>query len=240
MARQSFDYTHGDTGTKPGNPLDFAKGERPQAQQFDWYWYKVTEAISGHADEFTRLDKDDDGVVDESDTVAAGGNLKGNLNDAAGNQIYNNSGNYVVQNRLENDSVTVTAGTGIDSAGTVALGESVTVDVDTTTIATRTWATGNNISHSDLSDAPSDAHHTRYSDSEARTAVNGANVDIAGDADTVDGKHYSDIQDWVNSSSYVPNANYADDAGTVGGNNIYVQSTEPSNPTSGDVWVDTS
>jgi hypothetical protein len=32
-----------------------------------------------------------------------------------------------------------------------------------------------------------------YSDSEAQNAVDGANVDIAGDADTVDGKHASDI-----------------------------------------------
>jgi len=36
-------------------------------------------------------------------------------------------------------------------------------------------------------DSVSGAHHSRYSDSEARTAVDGANVSITGDADTVDG-----------------------------------------------------
>lgn len=35
--------------------------------------------------------------------------------------------------------------------------------------------------------------HSRYSDSEARTAVNGANVNISGDADTVDGKDASQL-----------------------------------------------
>ncbi|WP_225334916.1 hypothetical protein [Halomicrobium urmianum] len=41
------------------------------------------------------------------------------------------------------------------------------------------------------------AHHSRYSDSEARTAVDGANVSISGDADTVDGQHASDLREWV-------------------------------------------
>jgi len=43
-------------------------------------------------------------------------------------------------------------------------------------VATRTWATGSNISHSELSDAPSSSHHTRYSDNEARSAVEAGNV----------------------------------------------------------------
>lgn len=55
---------------------------------------------------------------------------------------------------------------------------------------------GSSVSDSDLTDhaGNSSAHHSRYSDSEARTAVNGSNVDIAGDADTVDGLHASDLQ----------------------------------------------
>ena len=34
-------------------------------------------------------------------------------------------------------------------------------------------------------------------------------------ADTVDGKHYIDIQNWVNTSADVPNADYADNAGNA-------------------------
>jgi len=67
MARQTFSYTHGDSGTEPASSLDFAANERPNPQHFDWYWDQVTKAISGHAEEFDRLDSDDDGIVDEAD-----------------------------------------------------------------------------------------------------------------------------------------------------------------------------
>lgn len=60
-------------------------------------------------------------------------------------------------------------------------------------------------SASDLSDVSadsnSDAHHSRYADSEARTAVDGSNVsvgfaDSAGDADTVDGMDAGQLGQW--------------------------------------------
>jgi hypothetical protein len=37
------------------------------------------------------------------------------------------------------------------------------------------------------------AHHTKYTDNQARNAVNNANININGDADTVDGKDASDL-----------------------------------------------
>ena len=43
------------------------------------------------------------------------------------------------------------------------------------------------------------------------TVHNALNID----ADTVDGKHYIDIQNWVNTSADVPNADYADNAGNA-------------------------
>jgi hypothetical protein len=64
------------------------------------------------------------------------------------------------------------------------------------TVATRPWATGNNILHSDLSDAPASAHHSKYTNSEAVSAVNAETtltVDISGDADTVDGIEAADL-----------------------------------------------
>ena len=74
MARQSFSYTHGDTGSEPENPLDFQQDGRPQAQNFDWYWYTVIESINGHGEEFYRLDGNDDGVVDAADGAATWSN----------------------------------------------------------------------------------------------------------------------------------------------------------------------
>lgn len=46
-------------------------------------------------------------------------------------------------------------------------------------------------SHNDLSNVGSSDHHTKYSDSDAQSAVDGANIDITGDADTVDGYHFN-------------------------------------------------
>ncbi|WP_336359051.1 hypothetical protein [Haloarcula sp. CGMCC 1.6347] len=54
----------------------------------------------------------------------------------------------------------------------------------------------------------STAHHSRYSDSEARTAVDGANVDIAGDADTVDGQ---DAGEFIQGTGSDESGNYAGD-----------------------------
>jgi hypothetical protein len=66
MTREKIDYTHGDTGKKP-TPLDFNSNERPDAQEFDWWWYNVTRLLKAHAGEFDRLDSNDDGVVDKAD-----------------------------------------------------------------------------------------------------------------------------------------------------------------------------
>jgi hypothetical protein len=199
MTRDTFSYTHGDTGTKPSSSLNFEKNERPQAGHFDWYWYNVIEAINGHADEFTRLDSDNDGVVDKADALAAGGSLSGDLNAVNGETIWDESAGYIPQARLQNDSVTVNPGTGMSSGGTAALGGSLTVDVDTTTIATRSWVNGN-----------ADVPNADYADS-------------AGDADTLDGNHASHFTTLteVNNNADVPNADYADSAGdanTLDGN----------------------
>lgn len=77
MTRDEFDYSHGDTGNKPQSPLDFQKNQRPKAQNFDWWWYSVIQAINGHADEFHRLDNNDDGIVDEADYAQNAGALQG-------------------------------------------------------------------------------------------------------------------------------------------------------------------
>jgi len=76
-------------------------------------------------------------------------------------------------------------------------GSSVSVDHDNLTGVGSSDHHSKTTSASELSDvspdSDSDAHHSRYSDSEARSAVDGANVDIAGDADTVDGQDASDL-----------------------------------------------
>jgi len=87
-------------------------------------------------------------------------------------------------------------------AGTLNAGDGLTQSGDTFDISVSDFAGiglvndgGNDldvdefsINHDNLSGGTdSNAHHSRYSDSEAQTAVDGANIDIGGDADSVDG-----------------------------------------------------
>jgi hypothetical protein len=220
MARKTFNYTHGDTGTEPTSALDFAKNERPKAGNFDWYWYNAIEAIKDHAEAFGEIDSDDDGIVDEADTLTAGGNLKGDLNTTDGETLWDESAGYIPQAQLQNTSVSVSAGDGLKGGGSVSLGGSTTINVepanfagaglqddgaddlelvnDSVTVGGNVVSLGGStaISHGDLSDAPASAHHAKYTDSEAVSAVNAKNslnVDISGDADTVDGKDSSQL-----------------------------------------------
>lgn len=54
----------------------------------------------------------------------------GDLFDGASNVVYDQSNNWVPQARLENDSVTVTAGDGLKNGGSVALGASTTLNIE--------------------------------------------------------------------------------------------------------------
>ena len=156
MSRDKLNYVHGDSGTKPGNSLDFQKNQRPQAGNFDWFWYNVIESLRGHAEEFDRLDSDDDGVVDAAD----------------GASTYSSDGTPVIENPTEvNFSGDINVSD--DGGGTVSIS-----------------AVG-------------------YTDSDARSAVDGADVDIAGDADTVDGQHASAFA----SAGHVHDGRYIEESG---------------------------
>jgi hypothetical protein len=244
MTRDSFSYTHGDTGTAPSSSLNFEVNERPQAQHFDWWWTEVIEAINGHASEFTRIDSNDDGVVDETDTVAAGGNLKGDLKAVNGEIIWDESTGYIPQNQLQNDDITLNAGTGISSAGNVSLGGSVTISVNDSryvhaagdqmtgvldmngnaiedSTGVLTLSGGVNVT-GNLQEGGSDVATQSWVNSNA-DVPDADYADSAGDADTLDGHSsgYFTTLTEVNNNADVPNADYADtagDANTLDGN----------------------
>jgi hypothetical protein len=138
MSRESFSYTHGDRGSAPSNPLDFKQNGRPGAQNFDWFWYNVTKAISGHASEFDRLDSNDDGIVDAAD----------------GASTWSEAG---TEKAVRPTDINLTGDITVSSDGVGGL----TIGV------------------------------TTFTGSDARAAVDGANVDIVGDADTLDGNDAS-------------------------------------------------
>lgn len=80
MSRDTITHSQGDSGTKPPSGLDFANGDFPNPQHFDWFWSTVIAAINGHASEFDALDTDGDGVVDKADkaTELVGGTIDSN------------------------------------------------------------------------------------------------------------------------------------------------------------------
>ncbi len=78
------DHTHGDTGVKPAQDLNFQDGDYPDPEVFDWFWSEVPAAIEDHADTLEALDSDGDGTVDAADqagAAAATGELQYNLRD---------------------------------------------------------------------------------------------------------------------------------------------------------------
>lgn len=269
MARDTFDYTHGDTGTKPSNALNFQENERPNAQHFDWYWYNAIESINGHSNEFDRLDNDNDGVVDAADGASTWSET-GNLVETHPTDV-----NFSGDLQLSSDgdgTVTVSVTTYTDSDALTAVNN----DPDHGSTASHNYFSGN---HSDLAGLAPDNHHSRYTDTEAIDAVNGEttlSVDISGDADTLDGKEASFFTTLgeVNANADVPNADYADSAGNadtldgneasyfttlsevnanadvpnadqadnadrIDGKDVHVGPSAPSNPDTDDIWIET-
>lgn len=85
MARNKVNHPHGDSGNKPPDTLNFQAGNKPDPQHFDWFWNTVASVVDGHADEFTRLDTDNDGRVDAADeAVNVTGTYKSNDIDTDG------------------------------------------------------------------------------------------------------------------------------------------------------------
>ncbi|MFC7140020.1 hypothetical protein ACFQMA_09260 [Halosimplex aquaticum] len=173
----------------PAHQFDYVQSAEPSNPEGGESWFDTdtaeTKVYDGSAGTWALMTVTDHG---ELASVAAGdhfspGNVltfnSGVLDLVFGNPLSNSNGTLGLSltgpMTLTNGSLDVSLGNALGlSAGSIAVQEG-------------------NISHDNLSGINSADHHTRYSDSEARTAVDGANVSIAGDADTVDGKHASDL-----------------------------------------------
>ena len=157
------------------------------------------------------------------------GNVNVNTNDIISDTqtIWDGSADHIPQTSLENASLDVTAGAGLNGGGSVSLGGSteltvpqgggsgLNADAVDGKHADAFADAGHDHNHDELTNVGSSDHHSRYTDSEAVAAVDGE-ISL-GDADSVNGQTYSDIQNWVNNNADVPNANQADNANTLGG-----------------------
>lgn len=231
MGRNNFDYTHGDTGTKPTSALDFETNGRPDSQNFDWWWYTTIENINAHADEFDRLDSDGDGTVDEADYSLDSDKLDGNHWSDVKNWVNNNTaGNphgdsahtedYLkdatqfadanhTHSQLHNrysDSEARNAVTGIVDISDLDGSKGTTDDVVVTD--------GNDLYYTDISNAGSD-----YSDADARSAINNdSDHGSKASHNYFSGSH--DSLSNVNSSDHHSKTNSASELGDVSADSV--------------------
>jgi hypothetical protein len=95
MARDNIDYSHGDSGTEPPSDHDFQHNQRPDAQNFDWFWSTVINRINGIISEFNRLDSNDDGKVDAADQADNADTLDGEHADAFADVGHDHPKSYI-------------------------------------------------------------------------------------------------------------------------------------------------
>lgn len=80
----TVDHTHGDTGVKPAQDLNFQTGGFPDPEVFDWFWSEVPAAVNDHADLLSEIDNNEDGVVDEAEYAQNTDSYKDNDLDSDG------------------------------------------------------------------------------------------------------------------------------------------------------------
>ena len=107
MARDNINYSHGDSGTEPPSDHDFQHNQRPDAQNFDWFWSTVINRINGIISEFNRIDSDDDGKVDAADQADNADTVDGLHADALADTGHNHINGYQSNTLSDVDSGTL-------------------------------------------------------------------------------------------------------------------------------------
>jgi hypothetical protein len=120
----------GETGEFPGAGFFYEGGDQVNEKHLDALWNGLNGLEGELQAALTDIDSDADGIVDESDTLTAGGNLKGDLLAVGGEVIWDESEGFIPQERLENKSFTVNGGDGLKSGGEVFLGGSTSLDIE--------------------------------------------------------------------------------------------------------------
>jgi len=147
-----FNRTHGSTGTEPPDGKEFQQDERPDESHFDWFWYNVHTKINSLIDEVNnRLKQSNYTPVSDVD-----GEVDNAANSVAG---------------LDDEVATKAS----DNHDNTAHSETYALESDVSSIQS-----SSDVDHDQTQGGTdSDAHHTRYSDEEARDAISGSfNTDI--------------------------------------------------------------
>lgn len=91
----------GDTGERPSDNKNYAGGDQVNEKHFDYLWYSCGVIENDVRAALTDIDSDKDGIVDEADTLTAGGNLKGDLTAVGGEIIWDESAGYIPAPRVQ-------------------------------------------------------------------------------------------------------------------------------------------
>lgn len=91
----------GDSGARPADNFDYEGKDQVNEKHFDYLWDNVGALENEVRSALTDIDADGDGIVDETNTVTAGGNLKGDLLAVDGEVIWDESNGYVPEAQVE-------------------------------------------------------------------------------------------------------------------------------------------
>jgi len=198
------DYTHGSNGTEPSDSIDYTNGDPLDSENLDYFINTPFEKIKAIIDRLVAIDSDGDGKVaaDTADSATTASQVKGNDIDS--------DGDGKVDAADTADSATTASqvkGNDIDSDGDGKVDAADNADyADNADQLDGNHASafadadhlhnGRYLKQSEYD--PEVDTHSRYSDNEARTAVDGSNVSVgyadnAGDADTIDGNQPSNF-----------------------------------------------
>jgi len=171
------DYTHGSNGTEPSDSIDYTNGDPLDSENLDYFINTPFEKIKAIIDRLVAIDSDGDGKVDAADTAdsaTTASQVKGNDIDSDGDgkvDAADNADYADNADQLDGNHASAFADADHLHNGRYLKQSEYDPEVDT---------------------------HSRYSDNEARTAVDGSNVSVgyadnAGDADTIDGNQPSNF-----------------------------------------------
>lgn len=207
-------YSHGSTGTQPGNPRDYENGDTLDADEFDYYIFETFSTIDSIIDELDTIKGGDDGKADDPHGNEAHTETYAIDGDAQPPQSHGNEAHTSIFAVDGETQPPESHGNAAHNATFAVDGDSqppethnnnahsenylTSADVDSGVSDINGQSGSVNFYHNDLFGVDSNDHHSRYSDSEASSAapvqsVNGqtgdVNIDTSGsyfDSDAID------------------------------------------------------
>jgi hypothetical protein len=218
--------------TKPGSPESSHLFSDEDDGTFHYYdsnasaWHRLLKAdgdsLSGALD-FSDYAAQNVGSISMSGDVDLQSN---DLLDGV-TKVWDSVNSHVPQSVLERDSLTVTAGDHLSGGGSVALGGSVTLNLSD--------GPGSGVDADTLDGLHAEDVGVDIEDSGAVVVEPSTGINFTGHLDVLDDGDGTVSIDPTHTHSLSEVTDFSSDS-----QNIYVQSSEPSSPSTNDLWIDTA